>query len=66
MDDILQVVAYLSSPSRLISCFCPFLRIVKSELLIQDLIPRLIVNENGIYVYQNLSLGVDDQKQLKF
>ena len=44
----------------------PFLRISKSEFLIQDFISRIIVNENGISIHQNLSLGVDDQKQIKF
>ena len=34
--------------------------------VIQDLVSRLIVNENGISVYQNLSLGVDNQKQIRF
>ena len=36
--------------------------------LIQDLIFRLVVNENEIdlSMYQNLSLGVDNQKQIKF
>ena len=45
--------------------FCTFLRIFKSEFLIQDLISRLTVKENGIFIYQNLSLGVDNQKQIK-
>ena len=31
---------------------------------IQDLISRLIVNQNEISRYQNLSLGVDNQKQV--
>ena len=63
MSMIYQVVAYLSS-----SQDCHFLKIFKSEFLIEDLISRLLVNENGIY--QNLSLGVDNQKpgqkQIKF
>ena len=37
----------------------------KSEFLIQDLISQLIVNEHGISTHQNLSLGVDNQKQIK-
>ena len=41
--------------------FLPFFRISKSEFLIQDLIFRLTVNENGISTHQNLSLGVDNQ-----
>ena len=47
---------------RLTACFLTFLRIVKSEFLIQDLISRLVMNEYGISIYQNLSLGVDNQK----
>ena len=31
-------------------CFSPFLRIFKLEFLIQDLISRLIMNENGICI----------------
>ena len=27
---------------------------------------RLIVKENGIFIHQNLSLGVGNQKQIKF
>ena len=46
--------------------FLPFLRILKSEFLIQNLISRLIVNKNGIPIYRNLSLSVDNQKQVKF
>ena len=38
----------------------------KSEFLIQDLISRLIMNENGISINQNLSLDVGKQKQIKF
>ena len=50
---------------RLIPHFRPFLKISISEFLIQDLTSRLIVNENGISIYQSLSLGFDDQKQVK-
>ena len=64
-DDILQVIAYLSL-FKLIPSFCPFLRIFKLEFLIQDLISRLIVNENEISIYQNLTLGVGKQKQSTF
>ena len=46
--------------------FFPFLKIFKLEFLIQDLISQVIVNENEIPIYQNLSLGVDNQKQIKF
>ena len=46
--------------------FFNFLKIFKLQFLIQDFISWLIVNENGIYIYQNLSLGVDNQKQIKF
>ena len=46
--------------------FRPFLKIYKSKFLMQDLISRLIENENEISIYQNLSLGVDKQKQMKF
>ena len=62
MDDILQVVANLSLPQDCSPVFCPFLRIFKSEFLIQDLISRLIANENGIFIYQKLSLAVNNQK----
>ena len=34
--------------------------------LIQDLISRVIVNDNGISVNQNVSLDVDNQKQIEF
>ena len=44
---------------RSILCFLPFLRIFKSKFLIQDLISRLIINENGISMLQTLSLGVE-------
>ena len=50
---------------RLIPCFLPFFDDFQIRVLIQDLISRLIVNKNRITIYQNLSLGVDDQKQLK-
>ena len=66
MDDTLQVVAYPSSSQDRYPMFFPFVRITKSEFLIQDFISRLIVNENGISIYQNVSLGVNDQKQIKF
>ena len=78
MDDILQVVTGLSSPGFLhseidIQLFVRFLRIFKSEILIQNFliqdffkISRPIVNENGISICQNLSLGVDNQKRIKF
>ena len=46
--------------------FHPFFKIFKPEFLIQDLISWLIVNKNEISVNQNLSLGVDNQKQIKF
>ena len=39
--------------------FCPFLRIFKSEFLIQDSISQLIVTENEISICHNLSLHVD-------
>ena len=65
-DDILLVVAYLSSSQDWKPVFCPFLRILKSEFLIQDLISRLIVKENGTSMYQNLGLGANNQKQIKF
>ena len=47
-------------------CFSSFFKILKSDFLIQDLLFRLIVNENGISMYQNLRLGVDNQKQVRF
>ena len=42
--------------------FCPFLRIFRSEFLIQDLTSRLKVIKNGISMYQNLNGGVDNKK----
>ena len=69
------MLKYIAIPGRHISViwpeidilfFFPFLKIFKSEFLIQDLISRPIVNQNKISVYQNLSLGVDNQKQIKF
>ena len=39
---------------------------IAKEFLIEDLMSRLIVNKNGIFMYPNLSLGVDSQKQIKF
>ena len=61
MADKLQVKAYISSP-KLIR---PFSRIFRSEFLIKDLISRLIATENGISIYQDLSLVVDSKKQIK-
>ena len=46
--------------------FLHFFRTFKSEFLIQELISRLIVNENGVSVHQNLGLDVDNQKLIKF
>ena len=40
----------------------PFLKIFKSEFMIQDWIFWPIVNQNVISIYQNLSLGVENQK----
>ena len=57
-------MAYLSPPQDCDPVFCPFLRIFKSEFLVQDLISRLIVKGNGISIRQNLSLGVNDQKEM--
>ena len=51
---------------RLMPRVLPFLRIFKSEFLIQDLLSRLIVNEDRISMFQSLSLGVENQKQIKF
>ena len=50
---MLQMVAYLSSPQDWYPVFAPFW-----EFLIQDFISRLIVNEDWISIYQNLSLSV--------
>ena len=33
---------------------------------VDDLISRVIVHENVISAYQHLSLGVDNQKQIRF
>ena len=46
--------------------FLPFFEDIELELLIQDLTSQLIVNQNEISAYQKLSLGVDNQKQIKF
>ena len=54
------------SSSKLIPCFLPFSGIFKSEFLIQALMSRQIVGENVIFIYQNLTLGVDKQRQIKF
>ena len=53
-------MAYPSS-KKLIPCFCPFLKVFKTEFLIQDFISQLIVNENGRSTYQSLSLGVEPE-----
>ena len=45
--------------------FRPFLKIFKLEFLIQHLISPLIFNEIRVFVYQNPSLSVDTQKQIK-
>ena len=62
---MLRIMAYLFS-LQLTSCFSPFREDFKSEFLIQDLISRLIVNENGTSTYRSVSLSVDSQKQIKF
>ena len=58
------------NPCRLISVIWPetdtlfsvFLKIFRSEFLIQDLIPRAVVNQNEISIYQSPSLvNVDYQ-----
>ena len=46
--------------------FLPFLKNFKSEFLVQDVISRLIVDVNGISIYQNIGLSTDNQKQIKF
>ena len=46
--------------------FSHFLKIFRSDSLIQDFISRLIMNQNQISIYQILSLGVDNQEQIKF
>ena len=43
-----------------------FLKIFKSEFLIQVLIFRLTVSEIVITIYQHLSLGVKNHRQIKF
>ena len=56
-----SVQTYLCDLARkLISCFLPFLKIFKSDFLIQDLISRLIMNQNEISIYQNLSFSIDN------
>ena len=62
---MLHVMAYRSAPNRY-PVFYPFLRILKTEFLIQALISRQIVNQNVVYVHQNLSLGIDSQRKIKF
>ena len=47
-------------------CFGSFLTIFKSGSLIQDLISRLTVNENGIFKDKDLILGVINQRQIEF
>ena len=46
--------------------FSLFLKTLKSELLIRDLISRLIEYQNDILIHQNLSMRIDNQKQIKF
>ena len=36
------------------------------SFLIQDLIPRQVMNENEISIYQNLSLGFNNHKHVRF
>ena len=42
------------------SCFCPFFE--DFRIGVSD--SRLIVNENGISIHENLRLGVDNQKRI--
>ena len=53
--DILQVVAYLSSHRDRHLVFASFMEIFKSGSLIQDLIPRVTVNENRISIAKRTS-----------
>ena len=62
MDDILQVLPYHSS-SRLIPSFLLFVE--DFQIGVSDS-GFDIVNENVISLYQNLNLGVDKQRQIKF
>ena len=48
----------LRSALKLIPRFVPFLKAFKLKFLIQALISQLIVKENVICIYQNLSKGV--------
>ena len=44
-----------------------FLKLSKKTVQVHLIIgTTLIVNGNGISIYQNLSLGVDNQKEIKF
>ena len=47
-------------------CFGSYLTIFTSGSVIQDLISRLTVNENGIFKDKSLILGVINQRQIKF
>ena len=51
---------------RLIPCFSPFFGDMEIRVCDSRFNFRLIVNENGISICQNLSLGVADRKQIKF
>ena len=43
----------------------PVLKIFKAEFLIKALMSGLIVNKHAIYMYQDLNLAVNNQKQVK-
>ena len=63
MDDMLQVVAYLSSPPRTCLPFFEDFQIRVSDSRLDS--STNILNENRISIYQNLSLGADNQKEIK-
>ena len=50
---------------KIITLFLPFFKVFTSEFLIQDPISQVIVNENRIFICQNLSLGVENWKKNK-
>ena len=57
------VQIYICDLAEIDKLFLPFFKIVKAEFLIQDLISRLIVNQNKISIYDILNLGVENQKK---
>ena len=63
---MLQVVVYHFLPKTFTLIFALFLKIFKSEFLIQDFISRFSSERKRNISISSLSLGVDNQKQIKF